>query len=178
MLIFFYHFPRDCRGSRWSQGSQGRPIVANRRRLCCGWDDFDKYHDKFKTVRHNFSNRNCIIIGGLRRLGGMGEKWRRRWRWKWKWKWRWRWEMMKGTIGALILPGKGYNMCELPFLFIIELSVGWQTERGRGRERESEREKKVLAVRKKEYGWVAHSMKQKQVPASAWTDCIRGTPRA
>lgn len=65
---------------------------GNRRRLCCCcvvahgaappststwsrrrsrrrcWVDFDKYHDKFKTVRHNFSNRNCIIIGRLRRL--------------------------------------------------------------------------------------------------------------
>lgn len=25
--------------------------------------DFDKCHDKYETVKHNFSNCNCIIIG-------------------------------------------------------------------------------------------------------------------
>lgn len=43
--------------------------------------------------------------------------------------------MMKGTIGALISPGKVTTCVSealllwLPFLFIIEMSVGRQTER-------------------------------------------------
>lgn len=53
-------------------------------------------------------------------------------------RWRWKWEMMKGTIGALISPGKVTTCVSeallllllwLPFLFIIEMSVGRQTER-------------------------------------------------
>lgn len=174
MLIFFLTiFPEIAEAADGARVA--KVIVANRRRLCCGWDDFDKYHDKFKTVRHNFSNRNCIIIGG--RTGG---KWRRRWRWKWKWKWRWRWEMMKGTIGALILPGKGYNMCELaalPFLFIIELSVGWQTERGAEKGREREREKGI--GREGERIWLSGTLNEAETGTRICrADCIRGTPRA
>lgn len=36
-------------------------------------EDFDKYHDKFKTVRRRFSNRNCIIIEGRRWRGERNE---------------------------------------------------------------------------------------------------------
>lgn len=51
-----------------------------------------------------------------------------------KWRWKLKWEMMKGTIGALISPGKVTTCVSealLPFLFIIEMSVGRQAERER-----------------------------------------------
>lgn len=65
--------------------------------------------------------------------------------------------MMKGTIGALISPGKVTTCVSealplllllwLPFLFIIEMSVGRQTERKEEIKAERESESKRCRVR-------------------------------
>jgi len=141
MLIFYFSTQRRLRHRQMESKQEGAVSWI------FDWGDFDKYHDKFKTVRHHYSNSNCIIIGSLKWGNGNGK-------------------MMKGTIGALIslshevmkerLLQHVFLFFFFFFLFLLSLFSchNWNV-----------RKKEILTLeRDRHVGWVAHSMKSKQVP--------------
>lgn len=170
---FFQHFPRDCgqqmeptqAGSHGSRDRQSEPIGGDsgalhmaQGRLAVGVGAAASAEMTLINTMTNSKLSDIIFQIVIALLSadyvdsGGRALWRGKWRWRCRWRWKWKWEMMKGTIGALISPGKVTTcvswLCCSAFPF-HNWNVSWMTDREgqrkaeRTRERESGTERKV-----------------------------------